>query len=277
METAPAHPVRLARRPDDVAPAVQPARRTRRPDDTARFSAYCRDRDRRLRDELFADYLPLAESCARRYRRRGEPDDDLMQVAGLGLLKAIERYDPARGTCFSSYAVPTIVGEIQRHFRDHGWTVRPPRGLQEEVLRTERERVNLITRLGREPTAVEVAAGLGISVEDVLEAREAARARGRTSLDAPIGGEDDATVGDLVGDVDIGFAHIDTVLMAASLVATLPERERVIVNLRFHHEMTQQEIGKRIGCSQMQVSRMLRTALTRLHAQALDAGLTAAA
>jgi RNA polymerase sigma-B factor len=253
-----------------------PERRARRPDDTARLRAYRRDGDRRIRDQLFADYLPLADSCARRYRRRGEADDDLTQVAGLGLLKAIERYDPARGTCFSSYAVPTIVGELQRHFRDHGWTVRPPRGLQEEVIRVERERVTQLTRLGREPTAAELAAAIGTTVEDVFEAREAARARGRTSLDAPLGGEADTTVADLVGDEDAGFAHIDTALAAASLVATLPEREQVIVNLRFRDELTQQEIGRRIGCSQMQVSRMLRAALARLKAEALQAGLTPA-
>src|SRR3712207_2023182 len=142
-----------------MAIATPPRTRTRRSgDDAAKFGAYQRHRDRRLRDQLFVDYLPLAESCARRYRRRGEPDDDLMQVAGIGLLKAIDRYDPARGTCFSSYAVPTIVGELQRHFRDHGWTVRPPRGLQEDVLRMERERATLLTQLGREPTAIELAA-----------------------------------------------------------------------------------------------------------------------
>src|SRR5688500_16118339 len=178
--------------------AISPRRRTRRADDDAgRFHAYQRDHDRRLRDQLFADYLPLADSCARRYRRRGEPDDDLLQVAGIGLLKAIDRYDPARGTCFSSYAVPTIVGELQRHFRDHGWTVRPPRGLQEDVLRIERERANLLSALGREPTAAELASAAGCTVEDVLEAREASRARGGTSLDAPVGDEDGATVADL--------------------------------------------------------------------------------
>src|SRR3954470_8634252 len=199
---------------------AQPARRARRPDDTARFSAYCRDRDRRLRDELFADYLPLAESCARRYRRRGEPDDDLMKVAGIGQLKAIERYDPARGTCFSSYAVPTIVGELQRHFRDHSWTVRPPRGLQEDVLRMERERAALVSALGREPTAGELAEAVGSTVEEVLEAREAARARGGTSLDAPLGDEEGATVGDLFGGEDHGFERIDTALLADALIAT---------------------------------------------------------
>jgi RNA polymerase sigma-B factor len=257
-----------------MATATASRRRARRPDDDAgRFGAYRRDRDRGVRDQLFADYLPLADSCARRYRRRGEPDDDLLQVAGIGLLKAIDRYDPARGTCFSSYAVPTIVGELQRHFRDHSWTVRPPRGLQEDVLRMERERTGLLTELGRDPTAVELAAAVGTTVEDILEAREAARARGGTSLDAPVGDEDGATVGDLVGDEDDGFALIDIVLLADSLIATLPERDQVIVRLRFQQELTQQEIGRRIGCSQMQVSRLLRAALTRLRAEARTAGL----
>ncbi|HWT26119.1 MAG TPA: SigB/SigF/SigG family RNA polymerase sigma factor [Solirubrobacteraceae bacterium] len=257
--------------------AIPPRRRTRRADDDAgRFDTYQRHRDRRLRDQLFTDYLPLADSCARRYRRRGEPDDDLMQVAGIGLLKAIDRYDPARGTCFSSYAVPTIVGELQRHFRDHGWTVRPPRGLQEDVLRMERERANLVSRLGREPTAAELAHAVGCTVEEVLEAREAARARGGTSLDAPVGDEDGATIADLVGDEDNGFARIDTALLADALIGTLSERDQVIVRLRFEQELTQHEIGRRIGCSQMQVSRLLRAALIRLRAEARAAGLLSA-
>jgi RNA polymerase sigma-B factor len=257
-----------------VTSATAPRRRTRRhDDDTGRFSAYQRHRDRRLRDRLFVDYLPLAESCARRYRRRGEPDEDLMQVAGIGLLKAIERFDPERGTCFSSYAVPTIVGELQRHFRDHGWTVRPPRGLQEDVMRMERERANLVTRLGREPTPAELSAATGICVEDLLEAREAARARGASSLDAPVSDQDGATVGDLVGGEDDGFAKVDTTVLADALIASLPERDQVIVRLRFQQELTQHEIGRRIGCSQMQVSRLLRAALTRLRAEARATGV----
>jgi RNA polymerase sigma-B factor len=247
----------------------------RRPDDdTRRFRAYKREGDRRLRDQLFADYLPLAESCARRYRRRGEPDDDLMQVAGIGLLKAIDRFDVERGTCFSSYAVPTIVGELQRHFRDHGWTVRPPRGLQEDVLRMERERANLLTSLGRDPTAGELAAALSTGVEEVLEAREAARARGATSLDAPAGEKDGTTVGELVGDEDDGFALVDTSVLADALIATLPERDQMIVRLRFEQELTQLEIGRRVGCSQMQVSRLLRSAMVRLRAEARATGVS---
>ena len=254
-------------------PARRPVRRA--DEDAERFGAYRRDRDRRVRDQLFIDYLPLAESCARRYRRRGEPDEDLFQVAGIGLLKAIDRYDPGRGTCFSSYAVPTIVGELQRHFRDHGWTVRPPRGLQEDVLRLERARAELLCELAREPTAPELAAATGVTLEEVLEAREAARARGGTSLDAPVGDEG-ATIGDLVGDADEGFEQIDVALLADSLIATLAERDQTIVRLRFEQEMTQQEIGRCIGCSQMQVSRLLRAALTRLRAEAAAAGLTPA-
>src|SRR3712207_5232335 len=257
-----------------MAIATPPRTRTRRSgDDAAKFGAYQRHRDRRLRDQLFVDYLPLADSCARRYRRRGQPADDLVQVAGIGLLKAIDRYDASRGTCFSSYAVPTIVGELQRHFRDDGRTVRPPRGLQEDVLGLERERAGLVSRLGREPTASELAAAVGTSVEDVLEAREAARARGGTSLDAPVGEEDGTTIGDLMGGEDDGFARIDTGLLADALIATLPERDQVIVRLRFQQELTQQEIGRRIGCSQMQVSRLLRSALIRLRAAARASGV----
>jgi RNA polymerase sigma-B factor len=254
-------------------PAPRSMRRAE--EDAERFGAYRSNRNRRLRDQLFLDYLPLAESCARRYRRRGEPDDDLFQVAGIGLLKAIDRFDPGRGTCFSSYAVPTIVGELQRHFRDHGWTVRPPRGLQEDVLRMERARAGLLSELAREPTAQELAVAAGVTLEEVLEAREAARARGGTSLDAPVG-EEGATIGDLVGDADEGFDQIDAALLADSLIGTLAERDQTIVRLRFEQELTQQEIGRYIGCSQMQVSRLLRAALAQLRAEAFAAGLTPA-
>jgi RNA polymerase sigma-B factor len=257
-----------------ATPAARAMRRAE--EDAGRFGRFRDQRDRRLRDELFLDYMPLAESCARRYRRRGEPDEDLLQVAGIGLLKAIDRYDPGRGTCFSSYAVPTIVGELQRHFRDHSWTVRPPRGLQEDVLRLERARSELLSALGREPSAPELAAASGVTLEEVLEAREAARARGGTSLDAPVGDEDGATIGDLVGDDDDGFELIDVALLADSLIATLAERDQTIVRLRFEQELTQQEIGRRIGCSQMQVSRLLRAALARLRSEAYAAGLTPA-
>ena len=254
--------------------AISPRRRTRRPDeDAGRFRDYRRHSDRRLRDQLFVDYLPLAESCARRYRRRGEPDDDLMQVAWIGLLKAIERYDPARGTCFSSYAVPTIVGELQRHFRDHSWTVRPPRGLQEDVLRMERERAALVTALGREPTATELAHAVGCSVEEVLEAQEAAASYEAASLDAPTTRDDDeaAPLVDMMGGDDSAYELVESRDAIASTWKALPDVERQVLELRFMHDLTQREIGERIGYSQMHVSRLLRRALNRLETAAAAA------
>jgi RNA polymerase sigma-B factor len=212
-------------------------------------------------------YLPLARYAANQYARGNEPFDDLVQVASLGLLKAIDRFDPSNGATFSSYALPTMLGELRRHFRDRGWTVRPPRTLQEHALRVERAAGDLERTQGRSPTVDEVAAATGLSAEEVLEAREASAAHGATSLSAPVG-VDGAVLGDRIGAEDDGFARADDRATVDALVRTLTHREREILRLRMEEDLTQSEIGARVGLSQMHVSRLLREILDKLHVAA---------
>ncbi len=201
------------------------------------------------------------------------PLDDLQQVAAVGLIKALQRFEPDRGAAFSSYAVPTIEGEIRRYFRDLTWMVRPPRDLQERALRIERERDQFTTNCGRNPTAAELAQELGCTIEDIVEATEAAQARGSDSLDRPLIADGDAdTLGERLGSEDPGFAAAETAATLERLLAILPERDALVVQLRFGEDLTQAEIGRRVGCSQMHVSRILRTALAELthHAHSAD-------
>ena len=226
--------------------------------------------DVRAREQLVERFLPLARKLAARYRGANEPFEDLLQVASFGLLKAIDGFDPTRGLAFSSYAVPTILGELKRYFRDKGWAVHVPRGAQELALRvTEAER-ELAVRTGRSPSVPELAAYLGISVEDVLDGLEAAAAHHSDSLDAPrddMDGES-SSIGELLGDEDERFELIEERATIASLASRLSSREREVLTLRFVEEMTQSEIGARIGVSQMQVSRILRRTLDQLRKQA---------
>ena len=227
------------------------------------FSHYRRTGDPAARAQLVERFLPLARSLARRYQHGAEPLDDLMQVASLGLLKAIDRYDPERGIAFSSYAVPTIAGELKRHFRDHGWAMRVPRELQERALRVEREQQRLAVDLGRSPTAAEVAAALGVEVEQIVEARGAASGRHALSLDMPRDADDDEPAREIAAE-ELGFAAAEDAATFERLAADLSEREREVLQLRFGEDLTQSEIGERVGCSQMHVSRLLRAALARL-------------
>ena len=216
-------------------------------------------------------FLPLVRSLARRYRRGEEPLEDLEQVASLGLLKAIDGFDPERGTTFLSYAVPTITGELRRHFRDKGWTIRVPRELQELNLKLTREQEAATTQLGRPPTPAELAARLGVSVERVLEAREATHAMRPLSLDRPAqadDGEGGDTLVDRFGSLDAGYRRAEDAVTVDDLLGRLPDRERRVVELRFHEDLTQSEIGKRIGVSQMHVSRLLHRALAELNGMA---------
>ncbi len=218
--------------------------------------------------------MPLARELAMRYRYTDEPLDDLNQVAYMGLLKAIDRFDPARGARFTSYAVPTILGELKRHFRDKGWAVRVPRDTQERVLAVNRISDELAKRLGRSPTVREIADNLQCSVEQVLEAREAAVSYEAASLEAPVRGadsEDGPTLGDTVGGEDYGFELVERGQAIAATWRTLPDREQRVVQLRFVDDLTQREIGERMGISQMHVSRLLRRALDRLHGAAAAA------
>ena len=224
-------------------------------------------RDAPEREQIVERYLPLARQLARRYQRADEPLDDLIQVASLGLLKAVDRFDTSRGVAFSSYAVPTIVGELKRHFRDRTWSLRVPRELQELVLRTDRAIARLSVDLRRQPTVPELSAALDTSEEQVLEALAAAGAYRAGSLDAPRvfahDGEGE-TLGDSLGVDEDGFDGAERRATLQPLLARISKREQLVLQLRFGEDLTQAEIGARIGVSQMQVSRMIRQALARL-------------
>ena len=221
--------------------------------------------DQRARAELVSRFLPLARQLARRYQRAGEPLDDLNQVASLGLIKAIDRFDPSRETAFSSFAVPTILGELKRHFRDRGWSVRVPRDLQELAVRLEPVGEELARELGRQATPAEIAERTGATLEQVLEAREAAAAYRAVSLDRPR--EDDEEGDGLAasfGAEDPGFDNAEDSATIERLMRVLSDREREILRLRFEDDLTQAEIGERVGVSQMHVSRIIRQAINRL-------------
>lgn len=233
------------------------------------FRRYGTTRDPSLREQLVKTYLPLARTIARRYQSPRVPLEDLVQVAAIGLMKAIDRFDVERGVAFSSYAVPTMVGEVQRHFRDYSWGVRPPRDLQERAQRLMTIDRTLAGELGRPPRAGEIAARMQLSLEDVVEALQAGDARDSTSLDRrrTIGEESD-TLADTIGGEDAGYERVEQAVTVELLMARLDAREREILRLRFHEDLTQSEIGERVGCSQMHVSRLVRGALAKLSAAA---------
>ena len=235
------------------------------------FERFFDERDPVDRDAIIERFLPLARQLAARYQRPEEPFDDVFQVACFGLVKAVDRFDAARGVAFSSYAVPTIMGEIKRHFRDRTWAVRVPRDLQDLALRVDRVADSLTRELGRAPTVDEVAASIDAHPEDVLEAMQASSAYRATSLETPrAGGDDDPgdTLGDTVGVTDDGFLRAEQRAGRPARLPSLTPREREVVRLRFEEDLTQAAIGERIGVSQMQVSRVLRQALSRLRALA---------
>jgi RNA polymerase sigma-B factor len=224
---------------------------------------YAATRSPSVRDELVRRFMPLSRALAFRYRRRSESLDDLIQVANLGLVKAIDGFDPERGRPFTAYAVPTILGELRRHFRDHVWNVRLPRGLQELTMRVDGATAALTEELGRFPSAAQVAEQLEIPVEDVLEALAAGHARRTLSLDAPRSADEQSMPAvELIGVGEPGFDRVEAEL--ASLDAGLDQREWQVLRLRFVDELTQREIGQRLGVSQMQISRISRAALWKL-------------
>jgi RNA polymerase sigma-B factor len=231
------------------------------------FARWQQDRDRAARDELIERFLPLARSLARRYTGAHEPFEDLVQVASYGLLKALDRFDLDRGTAFSSFAVPTIVGELRRYFRDLGWSAHVPRGAQELALKVHSAQEKLTTRTGRSPTVAELAQYLELSIEDVLEGLEAAAAHHSSSLDLPHDDGDggSGTLADTFGHEDAGFQLVDDATTVATAMQTLSERERQVLRLRFFQDRTQSEIARQIGVSQMQISRILRRAITALN------------
>ena len=219
-----------------------------------------------VRARLVDQYIGLVEFLARRFRNRGEPLEDLVQVGTIGLLKAIDRFDLEREVEFSTYATPTIVGELKRHFRDKGWAVRVPRRLQELHLELTKIIGSLGQELGRSPTVAEIAEHSGISEEDVLEGLEIAQAYNFTSLDAPIDSDDSdsSTFAEQMGSEDEQLENLEYRAALAPEMAKLPERERRILYLRFYRGMTQSEIADRLGISQMHVSRLLNRTLIRL-------------
>ena len=233
--------------------------------DDGLFRRYREQRSAELRRELVVRWLPLARQLAAHYRVRDESYEDLLQVASLGLLKAINGYDPDRGIAFTSYAVPTILGEVRRHFRDRAWSVRVPRALQELALDVEKASARLTTELGRSPTVEELAKALGTTSESVLEARQAGDAYTATSLESHRGEDPDApTLGDTLGAVDGGFHAAEDRATLTTLLVELPERDREVLRLRFEEDLTQTEIAARIGVSQMAISRIIRRSIDRM-------------
>jgi RNA polymerase sigma-B factor len=221
----------------------------------------------RARERLVEMYLPLAEHLARRFRHRGEMLDDLVQVASLALLKSIDGFDPNRGAAFTSYAIPMIVGELKRHFRDKGWDVRVPRRLQELRLEISKVSGDLAQKLGRSPTVADLAAHLQVTEEEIIEALDCSQAYRALSLHAPVTSEESGVeLMDLLGGADPGLETVENRAALRPLLARLPEREQKIIAMRFFGNMTQSQIANEIGISQMHVSRLLAHALSVLRA-----------
>jgi RNA polymerase sigma-B factor len=218
----------------------------------------------RARGQLVELHLPLVEHCARRFVNRGEPFEDLVQVGTIGLIKAVDRFDSDRGVEFSTYATPTIIGEIKRHFRDKGWAVRVPRRLQELRMSIGSATGELSQQLGRSPTTQEVAERLGVGIEDVLEGIESANAYATLSLDAGDGDDGLGSLIDLMGTTDDALYHVELRESIRPLIEQLPPREKQILLLRFFRQMTQSQIAQEIGISQMHVSRLLTRTLADL-------------
>jgi RNA polymerase sigma-B factor len=229
---------------------------------------YAKDPAPVVREELVERFMPLAKRLASRYSGGAEPFDDLVQVASVGLVKSIDRFDPERGTAFSTFAVPTILGELKRHFRDRGWSIHVPREVQERILKVERALAELPSRLGRAPTVADIAERLGVSDEQVLEAMHASQGHHAVSLDAAGGpsndGDESAPLGERIGSEDLGYETVEYGAAIEPALAEISERDRTVLHLRFVEDLTQSEIAARVGVSQMHVSRILRSTLERL-------------
>lgn len=254
----------------DVHPAAAHPAGTASVSEAWLLHRYHRDRDRHARDELVRRMMPLVRRVATAYTARGH-GDDLHQVACLGLVKAIDRYDPAFGVPLRTYAIPTMFGEVRRYLRDHGWAVRVPRPLQERVLDTTKAVDRLTRRHGRSPTPQELADDMGCTLEEALEALQAGSAYTAASFEAPTGRDGDReprTLADTLGYEDDGFAAAEDRASLRDLRDVIDDRERRVLYLRFVEDLTQSEIARQIGVSQMQVSRILRRSIERLSAAA---------
>jgi RNA polymerase sigma-B factor len=223
-----------------------------------------------LRDRCIEAWLPMAQHLARRYANRGEPLDDLIQVATVGLIKAVDRYESDRGVEFAAYAIPTVVGEIKRHFRDRTWSIRVPRRLQELRMAISAANNVLTQSLGRLPTVADIAGHLGVSEEEVLEGLEGGRAYSADSLSAPVGEDGNRELADTLGGEDSEFELTELRVALGPAMASLDTREQQILTLRFYGNLTQSEIADRIGVSQMHVSRLITKALLKLRRQFSD-------
>jgi RNA polymerase sigma-B factor len=238
------------------------------------FLRWQRQNDHAAREALVRRFLPLARSLARRYNRSSEPLEDLVQVASVGLLKALDRFDPQRGHPFASFAVPTILGEMRRYFRDCGWSVHVPRGDQERALKVRDAQETLTNQYGRAPTVNQLAVYLELDTEHVIDALQAGQAYESLSLDAPRpGAQDEAmTFGDAMGREDERYELVELDATVVAALRHIPARERAILHMRFVEDLSQTEIATRVGISQMQVSRLLRRSLDQLRALTQDAG-----
>jgi RNA polymerase sigma-B factor len=237
-------------------------------DDSSLLRRYQTMQDLAARDELVRKYLPLIRSLAKRYSYTSEPLEDLCQVGAMALCKAIERYSPNGGASFKAYAVPTIVGEMRRHFRDNGWALHIPRSLQDRARTVGAALNDVSARLGRSPTIAELATATGLSREEVIEGLEVRMAYDTAPLDAPGQNADDGPLTDRLGAEDAALEQVEYNAVLERTMRALPERERLLLHLRFAEDLSQSEIARRIGVSQMHVSRLLRTAVGRLQAAA---------
>jgi RNA polymerase sigma-B factor len=229
------------------------------------WERFSRNRDPVLREELIGRYMSFAKGLALRYRGASESDDDLIQVASLGLVTAVDRFDPARGTPFAAFAAPTILGELKRHFRDRVWTVRVPRGLHDRIADVEKAITELTEMEQRPPSVREISGRLEMDELEVLEVLEANQNRRTLSLDHPVGSEDsNDPLTEWLGNDDEGYELIEGRLALEEAIPHLSDRERLVLRLRFAEDMTQSQIAERIGCSQMHVSRILRRTLDRI-------------
>lgn len=234
-----------------------------REDEDALFREYAGNPNQSVRNRIVERYTGLAVALARRFENRGEPLEDLIQVASMALVGAVERFDPQQGAAFSSFATPTILGELKRHFRDKTWSVKVPRGIKELHLRVGPAVAELHASLGRGPTIPELAGHLGVAEEDVIEAMEAGAAYKPGALSAP-DSDGESREDRILGEEDQEYGNVEARVTVRRLMERLPERERTIVYLRYFEDLTQSEIADRIGVSQVHVSRLLREALARL-------------
>jgi RNA polymerase sigma-B factor len=259
-----------------VTQIPSPGPREQLADERRLLERYARDRSATVREELVDRFMPLARRLAARYAGGAEPFDDLVQVACVGLVKAIDRFDPDRGTAFSTFAVPTILGELKRHFRDRGWSVHVPRDVQERILKVERAMAELPAKLGHSPTVQEIGERIEASDEEVLEAMHAAQGHHAVSLDATStmgDGDEPGPLRDRIGEEDISFDTVEYGEAIGPVLNEISERDRKVLHLRFVEDMTQSEIAERVGVSQMHVSRILRATVQKLRQRIPDENL----